>query len=335
MDDNISEIKDLISQAIDEAKRLNFDTIYILGDVFDSRKSQSLKVLEGWMEVLNLGHKKGIVFRCIPGNHDKPSYKEERSYLDLYAGHPSFQLTRDFEVYMYDDYVIHMIPFFDEGGVYFKYLNKSFEVIEDMFDKNHILLTHIAVSGVKNNDGSVIDNDLTYKSFRVFERVFIGHYHNYQEFDNIVYFGSIKQKDFGEDNKKGFTIVYTDGSWEQIRPLYKEYKVVKIDLDKSTQTEIDTFFDKHQNSFDHVRFKFIGNKEQIKSINKTKYEEVGIDVKYEQKDPTVNLDYTELQEFKGFDKKAIKKEWKSFSQINDIEQEVQEKGRDLLIEIFK
>lgn len=339
--DNTEEVKNIILQAIAEAKALGFDYIYIAGDIFDSRKAQSLRVLEAWLEILDLAAEHKIILRVIPGNHDKPSYKSERSYLDLYGGHSNIELVRDYEYFYEDDgWIIHMIPFFDEKETYPKYLNAAIEAVADLNEdyeqdpNKHILITHIAVDGVRNNDGSQIEDTLSANSFKIFNKVFVGHYHNYQEVDNIIYFGAIKQKDFGEDKRKGYTVVYDDGSISQGRFLFKEYEVIKINLNTTTDEEVNKILEKYKNPLDNIRFKFTGTREKLRAIDKSKYEDLGIDVKCEEDDPEVNLDYTELKDFKGFDKESIKEGWDSFGELNEIEEEVQEQGKNLLTEIL-
>lgn len=333
--ENSVETEDLMMQAFCEASALGFDHIYVSGDVFDSRKAQTLKALESWLNILNKALELGITLRTIPGNHDKPSYKSERSYLDIYSMHPSMDLTRDHRTYRAGDFVIHMIPFFDERDVYPEYLSKSLSSLGENPDSRHILITHIAVDGVKNNDGSEIQDTLSPKSFSNFERVFVGHYHDYQEVGNVVYVGAVRQKNFGENKTKGFTVVYDDGSWNQIKSYFKEYETVKINLNTITETELKKLMDEYKDPKDNIRFKMSGTKEKLKSIDKSRFEEIGIDIKCEQDDPEVIIDYLELADFEGFDSTSIKLEWEDFSEKNEIVDDIRKSGKLLLEKVLK
>ncbi len=333
--ENSKEIKDLMNQAFIEAENLGFDHIYVAGDIFDSRKAQSLKTLNAWMEILDSAESRGMLIIAIPGNHDKPSYKAERSYLDIYQLHPSMELVRDYFAYEAGEYMVHMIPFFDEKEVYPEYLARATSAVKLMPDNKHILITHIAVDGVRNNDGSKIEETLSTNSFNCFERVYVGHYHDYQEVKNIVYIGAVKQKDFGENNKKGFTVFYDDGSWDQIKSDFVEYEVVKIDLNTVTESELNKITKVHANSKDNIRFKFCGTEEKIKSIDKSRFEDLGIGVKCEHDDPEVIVDYVELKEFEGFDNNSIKAEWDEFVEKNGIGEVIKKNGKLLLENTLK
>ena len=335
-DRNIEEVISIVNQAFKKAKSLKLRTIYVLGDIFDSRKSQTLKVLEAWKTILHTAKLEFIELRVIPGNHDKPLYHKEESYLDLYEDHPSMKLIRGYYAFEEGEYMVHMIPFFDEKKVYPEYLARAVAATQLLPDFKHILLTHIAVDGVRNNDGSEIEGTLSESSFDCFEKVFIGHYHDYQEVgNNIIYIGAIRQKNFGEDDKKGFTVFYDDGTYELIKSEFKQFKTVRIDLNTSTEKEINQLIEESKFDEGHVRFKLTGSKEKIKSIDKSKFESVGIDVKFDEDDINVNLDYTEIKSFTGFDKNSIMNEWKSFGENNEINEEISIQGSELLTNIFK
>jgi len=333
--DNIEETKDLLNQTFAEAQVLDFKTVYVLGDIFDSRKSQTLKVLEAWMSILEMAKSYDIILRVIPGNHDKPSYKSERSYLDIFSMNPSQELVRSYDNFIEGDYMVHMIPFFDEKEIYPEYLKKAVLEIENFKNLKHILLTHIAVNGVKNNDGSKIEEAIGINSFKLFENVFVGHYHDYQVIDNVIYIGAFKQKNFGENNKKGFTIINEDGSWKQIKTLFKEYKTVYLDLNKVTDLEINEQVEKFKDNKDNIRFKFTGTREKIKSLNKSIFEKAGIEIKCEEENPIVNIDYAEIKDFKGFNKETIKSGWIEFVEKNEIVKSINIEGETLLNETLK
>lgn len=333
--DNASDTIKLVCAAIDKAVEFKLKFVYVGGDVFDSRKAQSLKALEAWMEILRYAKRMQVVLRAIPGNHDKPSYKAERSYLDLYKDHESIELIRDYDAFAEGEYMVHMIPFFDEKEVYPQYLQRAFDAVSLIKDKKHMLITHVAIDGVKNNDGSEIEGTLPSNQFNVFERVFVGHYHDYQEIGNVVYFGSIKQKNFGENNKKGLTVFFEDGTWEQQPLPSKQYKVVKVNIDTITDKELTELMEENGGKEDNVRFKFTGTREKIKSIDKKRFESIGIDVKCEEIDPEVNLDYTELTHFEGFTKGLIKEGWEDFSESNEVDEDTRTEGRELLIKTLE
>ena len=316
------EIVDVVIQAIDETLERGLVNMYIGGDIFNSRKSQTFNVLQAWSEILDYCSKVNIQLIVIPGNHDKLDYTSERSYLDMYASHPCMTLITSYRNHLINrGFRIHLIPFFDEKSTYKNYLNQV-----DISDDNnkHILLTHIAVNGVRNNDGSKVDESLSKTSFDQFYKVFVGHYHDKQKVgDNIYYIGSIMQRNYGEDQEKGMTILYNDGSHELFKLQFTKYETLKIDLDKITDDKLHKLCSHHSNTSSNIRFKFTGTKQKLDALDKSKYDSLGIDVKCEYKDLNLDVSYKQAVNFSGFDEQKIRDEWTDFSQKNeDIDQKI-------------
>ena len=327
---NIELVIDIFRQAIEQAQKLGLKVIYHAGDLFDSRKHQTLATLRAFAEILLMCEEAGIVLRAIPGNHDKPDYFSANSYLDVYERYGSLELVREWASFKEGDYYVHMIPFFDEREVYPHYLSKA------AFVKGfkNILITHIAVDGVRNNDGSEIENTFDKKAFKKFEKVLVGHYHNAQEVGNVAYVGSAYQKDYGEDDDKGMTLVYDDGSLERILLDFPRFETIKIDLNVVTTEELEKTFKSHEKSEDNIRFKFSGTKEKLAALDRPKYIKAGIDVKTEQDDPEIDLDYAELVDFTGFSKAKILDEWGEFSEKHEIDENIEKAGKIRLEKTF-
>lgn len=329
---NVEQVIDIFRQAIAQAQKLGLKVIYHAGDIFDSRKHQTLATLSAFALILQMFEDAGMILRAIPGNHDKPDYFSPNSYLDVYQKYSSLELVREYNRFPHGDVMVHMIPFFDEKESYPFYLKKA-EISKAM--NLNILITHVAVDGVKNNDGSEIEETLSTSKFKNFDKVIVGHYHNKQEVGNVVYCGSAYQKDFGEDEDKGVTVMYEDGSLEQIKLDFPRFETVKIDLNVVTPQELEKALKTHGGSEDNIRFKFSGTKEKLAALDRSKYAKAGIDVKTEQDDPEIDLDYAELAEFSGFDKGKILDEWDEFSEKHKIEETIVGEGKQRLELTFK
>jgi len=333
---NTELVVDIFKQTIAQALKYKFDTIYHLGDFFDSRKSQTLAVLEAAREIFEMLEKAGIEMRTIPGNHSKPDYHSEGSYLDIFERYESLTLVREYGSFMVGDVCLHMIPFFDEKKSYGKYLNRALDSIEDRKEsvKKDLLLTHIAVDGVRNNDGSEIEDTLSPNRFKAFSRVFCGHYHCKQETGNVLYIGSAYQRNFGEDADKGLSLLYSNGEVERISLDFPIFETVKIDLNSITDDELKALTDDRCDTEDRVRFKFSGTKEKLSSLDKGHFNRLGIDVKTEVDDPLVDLDYAELSEFEGFDTTSILEEWDSFTKKHEIHENIAKDGKERITTKF-
>ncbi len=330
-EDNIELVKDIWQQAIDRCKELKIGTIYFGGDFFTARKAQSLAVLQAANEILKSVRDNQINLTGIPGNHDKVDADSKDSYLDIFDEY--FNLING---YYYDqvrkDICIHFIPYFKEDTSYLPYLDSALQNIktidEDYLLKvgktdpkiKHILITHIAVSGVRNNDYSVVDNNLDKKAFSTFDKVLIGHYHDHSQVgDNIFYIGSAYQANYGEDAIKGFTLIMEDGSISFIKSNFKEFIKVKIDItDKEAVKDAEK---KYKDSESNVRFVFEGEEAELKNVNKEKFSSLGIDISFK-KDSAVPVDSTGLIEKANsisFDRSNVKNAFETFCQTKHIE----------------
>lgn len=330
-EDNTELVTDIWKQAVFYCKSKNIKKILFGGDFFTARKAQPLSVLFTAGEIFKMVRNSGIELICIPGNHDKVDYTSEESYLDVFDGH--FILVKGYSfIQATDDLIIHLIPFFKENDGYPIYLQKAVEHItvinsggllkskSEIPKYKHILLTHVAINGVRNNDYSVVENDLDKKNFKVFHSVFVGHYHNQSQIGkNIYYIGSAYQSNFGEDNKKGFTILNDDGSHEFVKSQFQEFIKIKIDI--TDTKELKKLEQEHKNSKENVRFVFEGEEAELKNVNKEKYSALGIDVTFN-KDSAVPLNHDGLvakASSISFDRSNIEEAFNTFCETKHIE----------------
>lgn len=321
-DDHLSDSSfdlciDIHRQVRSKAKQLGLKCVYHTGDIIDSRKAQTWTVLKSLIQIFQEYEKDDLELRIIPGNHSKPDYESEESFLDVFQRYPAFKLIRDCGTYIEGNVAIHMIPFFDENIVYPHYLKRAVEQSKahSHLDAN-ILLTHVGVDGVRRNDGTNVDNDLRQGAFNQFDLVFIGHYHDYQEVgDNIVYYGSTHQHNFGEDENKGMTVVYDDLTFEQIKLNVPTYNTTIIDLNKIAVDEVKVQLQQIHDSGNFEKVKFTGTREKLSSLEKAikSTQLVGIKVEKIIDDPIVDISYEDLLQFKGFDNSSILEEWKNFT----------------------
>lgn len=311
--------KSVYKQAREHAKKLGLNSVYHGGDIFDSRKAQPLSNLKAFENILDEFKEDGLELIAIPGNHDKNDYRSENSYLDPFKHHPAFALISTFATVQLKSKVnLTLIPFFNESDTYAQYLEKANSYMNK--GEKYFLLTHIAVNGVKNNDGSKVENSITMDMFSKYEQVLIGHYHNQSVVGkNINYIGSAYQHNFGEDTKKGFCVIEDDFSLSYIKAIFPEYKKVVVDLSSVTPTEAEKLINKHKSETDKVRFVFKGTYEQVNAIDKNSFKKEGIDVKLESAEIEIGVEQAENNEFVSFDKSGITDEFANFCETNNIE----------------
>jgi len=279
--DNIAQVDDVMSQGINLASKTRTKTMFHLGDWFTSRTGQTLTTLMGMLVVLNKAQQKGVKIITIPGNHDKTDLEDTRSYLEVFRSHPALELfSQEGTVKLSNDILIHLLPYFPEEGTYAERLEELTRLSNPKV--KNILLTHIALDGAQNNDGSAQKNSLTRDKFSAFFRVLSGHYHNRSSpWGRAQYIGSARAANYGEDNEKGFTIINPDGGLKFVRSNFVQYHQFAFNLEK---IEGEQFVVDYQEATTlaelghNVRANVIGTDEMLEAFDYKLFELYGIEV---------------------------------------------------------
>lgn len=128
--------------------------------------------------------------------------------MDPFYHHPAFHLHRTEELISIQDLAVGVIPFYDTEIWLERYEKLRRKISENGIAASapKVLLSHTALTGSVNNDGSKVTSKITPKLLKeTFTRVYLGHYHNAQEVSQGIYhLSSIRQNNFGEDPGKAF-----------------------------------------------------------------------------------------------------------------------------------
>ena len=317
---NYQEIEELlIGQGIEVCKTNNIRQCFCLGDVFDSRISQKQVVLSSWDKILNCYDKAGIELICIRGNHDSSDYRSSDSFLKPFKHHPNFRLVDDIDIITIGNVLFGCIAYYDED-IWIERFEELVECIKDEQTKDNkiVCLGHMAITGSQNL-GHITENRLNLKMFDDFDMTFQGHFHDFQELgEKFVHLGSLTQNNFGEDERKGFWIINDDLTYGLIPSKGKSYKRLTINLEDTTIKQADkiikSFKKENENSFIRVEFK--GNQDELKSIDKKIYQELGIDVKIKVNEIDTSNDI-DVSEVKALTNSDIVRKFKDFCEQNE------------------
>jgi exonuclease SbcD len=309
---NLSEMYDLFKQEIILAKELNVSNIIWLGDIFNSRESQRQEVLTFLSNILIDYKNAGLEIYCIPGNHDKTDYNSYDSFLDCFILAPHFHLLKEANSFTLGGVKFDSVPFFNEE----KWLEEFNKIPKK--EAGQILLSHIAVDGSVNNDGSKVSSEKIKPSmFSHYKSVFLGHYHNAQQVSkNIFHLPSTRQNNFGEDNEKGFTILYNDFSTEFIKSKFIEFEKFHIDLDNSSVEEAMELAKTIEKENVRITFEFSGSDDKLRALDKKFFINLGVSVTTKNKDVEVeDVEYAE--EVKKMTDDDIIEHFKRFCEKNN------------------
>jgi exonuclease SbcD len=296
---------------VDYAINNGIKNLIFAGDLFDSRTQQRLKVLQTFDKMLDLFHANGLRLYLFPGNHDKTLYTSADSFLDTYKHHPCVEFNRELKNVVLDGVSIDLLPFF------------STELLVPMIEKakgGDILISHFGMDG-SNHLGHVSKNtSITKKLLSKWNKVYLGHYHNYHEISkDITHLPSFRQESFGEDNVKGFSLLFNDGSYELVKGKFKEYLKISIDLNESNNKEITNLIELHSNSDQIVRIEFSGTQEQCKALSKSQFKDTGIDIK---------VKYNEIYESEILEPSKIVEKYDKNQILDSFKEFCEDKGYD-------
>lgn len=282
---NVELSKQLMAQQIQLAKEEKIKKLICLGDIFDAKKAQPEIVLLAFNFILDMVESSGMELYAIAGNHDKVNLYSWESYLEPFANHPAFHLISKNKVIETENNILYFQSYIKEG-LWVEELMKFLDSLQGAPSKEHknlYLFSHQAMNGSRNNDGSKIDSTINQQLLLPFEKCFFGHYHDSQQpLPNAYHLGAWKQKNFGENDKKGFYVLVENDKgildvefYESDFPKYTTLEVEAKDLDSEYISRILS-----QNSNpSNLRLKIIGSTEELKSIPTAKLNEVGIKIK--------------------------------------------------------
>lgn len=323
---NIPQIKDLITQQCELAKKLRVKYLVCTGDVFESRIAQREDCLTAFSEILSIIESYSLKLWLIPGNHDKTVYSSIDSFLHPYKDNPCLTLVDRASDLRFTEHelTLHLMPFFSEDiwlKNYGDYMTGPVAGLE--LGCKNILCTHIAVTGSQNNDGTLVSSAISSKLFKDFFKVLSGHYHDQQKIgSNFYHIPSIQQNNFGENTDKGFTVLYSDGSHELVKSKFREYVKVKVDLDSISTQELTDLRKKYKGNENNIRFEITGSENVLKSLRKEDFTSLGIDLKTKSKEVMSDIIFSDSAEVKEHTCETIKEEFVKFCEQENLDSKV-------------
>lgn len=220
-------------EALSVCRKYGIKEIALGGDLFHSRVSQTLDVLLAVQDALLKVAACGLRITIAEGNHCKTDQEALRGYSHIFNPYAGVTVVDDFLTLDNPawDFVLHMMSYFPERGSFTSRL-QALTAGSLAAGKRNYLYIHQGINGAL---AAPAGDELPTQIFEPYDKVFVGHYHNRSvvQGTRIEYIGSARQFNFGEDIHKGYTVLYTDGSYDFIQnEANLRYHVIEIPATK-------------------------------------------------------------------------------------------------------
>ena len=321
--DNIPAFKANWQEAVDICRKMDVKEIAIGGDLFFSRAAQTLDVLLAVHDALLTAAEHGIHVTIAEGNHDKVNQENERGYCHVFDQHSNVLVCDEYvSLPLGDDcrFVLHMMGYFPEDGSFCTRLDRLKEKALDPKRLNFLYI-HEGINGALAQPN---DKELPAKIFEDFDKVFVGHYHNRTIIDKtrIEYIGSSRQHNFGEDEEKGYTVIYTDGSHEFIKnKVNTRYRVIDVSAERAGLHLMDELREIDADGRYKVKVRVHAPQAAMKSVDKAALLDAGATKVELIADDEEMLEVAASSLFEKFDSHRIRETYEEFcreKQIDDV-----------------
>lgn len=317
--DNIPEFNANWNEALGICEQRGIKEIALGGDLFQSRVSQTLDVLLSVHDALFRAASMGIHLTLANGNHDLVNQEATRGYCHLYDLHPNVSVVDDYLTLDGGDwgFSLHMIAYFPENGSFREKL-ACLMVGGLETQKQNYLYIHEGINGALSKPS---EEELPAHIFKGFDKVFVGHYHNRTTIPGtgIEYIGSSRQHNFGEDEQKGYTILFSDGSSEFVQNrVNTRYQVIEVPVDGVNAHLTDRLAEIKASGRYKVKVKILGSGSAASSVDKNILMEAGASkVEIVEEAPQI-IDTVSGSLFERFDSRKIRESYEEFCASKQI-----------------
>lgn len=322
--DNIAEFHKNWDEALKICADNKIEVLVVGGDMWLSRSSQTLDTLMAVREaILKATKQHGLYVLMANGNHDLVDQEALLGYNHIFSDYESVEVINDYTVIdLSDDVALWVMRYFPENGSFIRHLEELKSDRKRNRCNKQILYIH---EGIRGGLTTPSDDELPTNLFSDFDATLVGHYHNRKKIagTNIEYIGSSRQHNFGEDEEKGYTILYSDGSTKFIKnEVNQRYKVIDIDIADMDDNFLAMLAEIKADPRYKVKVRVKCESAQSSTVNKQKLAECGankIELVTEQTS-VMHTDHKSITQ--KFDKSGIKEEYTNFCSQKSIDNQL-------------
>lgn len=249
--DNLDKAQKLFSMVED----LGYPTVW-LGDMLDSKeiiRGKCLNALYNYFKDSNLNH------TLLIGNHCWFNLECQDHSLRLLSELPNITIIDSPTILSIDYRTVAFMPFYSNLDEFRKDLNN--------LNYADILFLHQGISGFDYGNGYIAHDEIEITELKNFSTVISGHFHAFQQVDNLTYLGSPFSHSFGESNQEkviGVLNLKTRKITTIPTPFPRHITI------ETTVNDID--LDVNDNNYYRVMLK--GTQQEIEAFDKSKYPKV-------------------------------------------------------------
>lgn len=326
--DNISEFDKNWDEALSICRQHGICDIVVGGDMFTSRSSQTLATLLAVRHALDRAVSQGIDVTIAEGNHDLVVQEEMEGYNHLFTGLKGVDIVDTHRAMYWEDcdFCLLVMSYFPEDGTFLERLEKAvtdtMRRYEQIKGRGQILLyIHEGVHGALGDFD--IPGELPQEPLMDFMGVLCGHYHNRARIrgTKIEYIGSSRQHNFGEDEEKGYTILYDNGERQFVKNRANtRYATIEINAGDMETLE-DNIREKIRDGY-KTRVRVKCDEREAKTFDKKKLVEMGFNKVEVVSAQPAGIEITDSEICEKYDRMGIRKEYQSFCADRGIDAEL-------------
>lgn len=316
---SIPEFEKNWDEVLAVCKQHKIEEIVIGGDLWTASASQPLSVLMAAQRAMIKAKNENLVITIANGNHCKVDAESVDGYSSIFKNYSHITVVDTYMILRWEecDVTLVVMSYFPENGSFIDKLNEVKETVANFIPLSDIILyIHEGVHGALGD--FEIPKELPQDIFTGFRKVLAGHYHNRTKIKgtNIEYIGASRQMNFGEDEEKGYTILYDDGSYEFVKnQVNTRYKTISLTLSQLNDQDYElSDTDKYK-----YRLKLKCDSADVKNINKNDLLALGFSKIEFETEKVVAADIHSTNITKKYDKNGIRAEYVSFCTDNGID----------------
>jgi DNA repair exonuclease SbcCD nuclease subunit len=269
LQEKLKIIEDISKKAVDE----KVDFIVFNGDIFNMPNPSSKLRYYLYKAINKLFHNNIKIF-FVGGNHDS-----EGTFNALMAD--ELLLKSYFGEDEYNSFFVVTYPtIFDIENVkfgflpYYRYSNEKFSEALGYLKDCSILFSHLQIIGATDNNNNSLTSGIEQEKIKNFKKVYLGHLHIPQSYQNYTYCGSPYHTDFGSPAyPKGFILSTISDPLknfiqeEFINTSKNDRRFFNIQILEHNQ---DAIFDLNKYEDSIIKLKIKGNEQWVSTINSRK-----------------------------------------------------------------